>query len=569
MPGCPESPFERSMLKTSLLPVALVIWSGLAPIARSELLAPYQTDADTVLLFHLDEPAGASVAVNGTAGWNGIAVDTQMTSTAVFAGAAGVFGRAASLTDTRGVGIDFDGNGGFSTSGPDRFDFSQLTGTGRSFTVEALLKPSTADLSNHAQIWSGDSSLEGQRGFQFRINSAEKLEYNGLDFGGGNVVATLPLLKAGAWYHVALTYTEIGQAAGQGLFRMYWTELGTGAEEAQLLHSWTAPAITPGVVTQLVLGNEGRGVLNEGFPGLVDEARVSRVARAADDFIFNPATATPYADNTVLHLWHLDGGAAPHADTGNGSRISLTNIGSPAGNATGHENFQTAVAIPGVNDGLSGGAEDTPVTTIFGAGHMTVGWTIEALVKFNSVAGGQREIVSMDDETGDRPFQFVLSNNGTRLRFQAINGDGVEHGALIPTSGPHAFAAGAWYHVAVSYTGDESAAENLKIYWTRADSKATEANVIGTFRMTADVSNGAGDFAVGNERREQGGSSEGLQGFVDEVAITAGAKGAGAFIFGLPNDHDGDGLPDHWEQQIVDADGLDGIVSIADVLPGD
>ncbi|RYD18283.1 MAG: hypothetical protein EOP88_23125, partial [Verrucomicrobiaceae bacterium] len=39
--------------------------------------------------------------------------------------------------------------------------------------------------------------------------------------------------------------------------------------------------------------------------------------------------------------------------------------------------------------------------------------------------------------------------------------------------------------------------------------------------------------------------------------------------FGLPNDHDGDGLPDHWEQQIVDADGLDGIVSIADVLPGD
>lgn len=538
--------------------------------ARSELLAPYQADADTVLLFHLDEIPGASVAVNpGTAGWNGIAVDTQVTSTAVFTGASGVFGRAASLTDTRGVGVDFDGNGAFATDGPDRFDFTGLTGTGRSFTVEALLKPAMADFTNHAQIWSGDSLLLGHRGFQFRINDAEKLEYNGLDFGGGNVVATLPPLKAGTWYHAALTYTELWQTAGQGMFRMYWTELGTGAEEAQLLHSWTAAAITPAVVTQLVLGNEGRGVLNEGFPGLIDEARVSRVARAAGDFIFNPATATPYADNTALHLWHLDEGAAPHADTGNGTRIALTKIGSSTGNATGHENFQTAVAIPGVNDGLSGGAEDTPVTTILGAGHMTAGWTIEALVKFNSVAGGQREIVSMDDETGDRPFQFVLSNNGTRLRFQAINGDAVEHGALIPTGGTHSFVAGEWYHVAVSYTGDEAAAENLRIYWTRADSRATEANLIGIFRMTADVSNGAGDFAVGNERRDLGGSSEGLQGFVDEVAITVGPKGPGAFIFGLPNDHDGDGLPDHWEQSIVDANGADGITSIADVLPGD
>lgn len=539
-------------------------------IALSELLAPYQADADTVFLFHLDELPGSSVAGNAvTSGWNGITVDTQTKTTAVFTGASGVFGGAAALTDSRGVAVDFDGNVEFSDDGPDRFDLTSLTGVGRSFTVEALLKPATADFTNHAQIWSGDSVVMGQRGFQFRINDAEKLEYNGLDFGGGNVVAPLPSLKAGTWYHAALTYTEIGQAAGQGLFRIYWTELGTGAEEAKLLHSWTSGAITPSVVTQLVLGNEGRGVLNEGFPGLVDEARVSRVARAADDFIFNAATATPYADNTTLHLWHLNESAAPHADTGNGTRLALTKIGSPTGNAGSHENFQTAVAIPGVNDGLSGGAEDTPVTTILGPAHMTAGWTIEALVKFNSVTGGQREIVSMDDETGDRPFQFVLSNNGTRLRFQAINGDGIEHGAVIPTSGPHAFVAGEWYHAAVSYTGDETSQDNLKIYWTRADSRATAANLIGTFRMTADVSNGAGDFAVGNERREQGGSSEGLQGFVDEVAITVGPKGAGAFIFGVPNDHDGDGLPDHWEQQIVDANGADGITGIADVLPGD
>lgn len=558
------------MLEKPLLLLILVTWTGLALFCRSEPLAPYQPDPDTVLLFHLDDPAGSPVAGNpGTSGWNGITVDTQTTTTGVLTGAAGVFGRAATLTDTCGVGIDFDGSGGFTTDGPDRFNFTGLTGIGRSFTVEALLKPATVDFTHHAQIWSGDSAELGQRGFQFRINDTEKLEYNGLDFGGGNVVVALPPLKAGTWYHAALTYTEIGQTAGQGLFRMYWTELGTAAGEARLLHSWTAAAITPSVVTQLVLGNEGRGSFNEGFPGLVDEARVSRVARGAGDFIFNPPTATSYADNSALHLWHLDESAAPHVDTGTGTRLALPGIGSPVGNAAAHGRFQTAVSIPGVNDGLSGGPEDTPVTTILGPSHLTAGWTIEALVKFNSVTGGQREIVSMDDETGDRPFQFVLANNGELLRFQSISGDGTGHAAVIPTSGLHAFVAGEWYHAAVSYTGDESSPGNLKIYWTRAGSGATEANLIGTFRMTADVSNGAGDFAVGNERREQGGSSEGLQGFVDEVAISAGPKGPGDFIFAVPNDQDTDGMPDHWEQQIVDADGADGIATVADVLPGD
>ncbi len=550
--------------------VALAVALG-SSFARSQVVAPYLPDANTVYLFHLDEPAGSSSAANvGTAGRAGIAVDANaVTVTDVFAGTAGVFGKSASLANTRGIGIDFDQSGSFSSGGPDRFDFSSLTGTGHAFTLEALVKPSTADFINHGQIWSGESSVEGQRGFQFRIKNTEKLEYNGLDFGGGNEAVALPPIKTTSWYHAALTYAEAGQAAGTGLFKMYWTEVGNSIFEAQVVHSWTAPAITPAVVTQLVLGNKGRGSLNEGFPGFIDEARISRVARGGGDFIFNSPTANPYPDGSSLHLWHLDESAAPHADTGNGTKIALTKIGSSSANATGHKNFNTASSIPGSLDGLSGGAEDTAVTTILGASHRTVGWTIEALVKFNSVAGGQREVVSMDDETGDRPFQFVLSNNGTVLRFLAISGDAIEYGAVLPTSGPHAFVPGQWFHAAVSYTGDEAAAGNLKIYWTRADSGAVEANLIGTFRMTADVSNGAGDFAVGNERRDMGGSSEGLQGFVDEVAISAGPKGAGDFIFGLPNDNDGDGLPDHWEQRIIDANAGDGIVDIGVVLPGD
>jgi len=542
-----------------------------ASSAHGQVLAPYLPDADTVFLFHLDEAAATPSAGNaGSAGRSGITVDgNAATVTDVFTGTAGVFGGSATLGNTRGIGIDFDQNGAFNTNGPDRFDFSSLTGNNHAFTLEALVKPSVADFANHAQIWSGDSAVEGQRGFQFRIRNTEQLEYNGLDFGGGNELATLPPIRTGSWYHAALTYTEAGQASGTGLFKMYWTEVKDSVLAAQLVHSWTAAAITPAVITQLVLGNKGRGSLNEGFPGLVDEARISRVARTADDFIFNSPTAVPYPDGGHLHLWHLDESAAPHADTGSGTRIPLTRIGSPSANATSLENFTKAVSIPGTLDGLSGGAEDTAVTTILGPAHASAGWTIEALVKFNSVSGGQREIVSMDDETGDRPFQFVLSNSGTTLRFQAISGDGLEHAAVIPTSGPHAFVAGQWYHAAVTYTGDETSPGNLKIYWTRADSGAVAANLIGTSSMTADVSNGAGDFAVGNERRDMGGSSEGLQGLIDEVAISVGPKQPGAFIFGLPNDNDGDGLPDFWEQQIIAADTGDSIVGITGVLPGD
>ena len=78
------NPTEPSMPRLSLLPIALATWCGFSMSVRSELLAPYQPDADTVLLFHLDEFPGSSVAANqGTLGWNGIAVDTQTTSTAV------------------------------------------------------------------------------------------------------------------------------------------------------------------------------------------------------------------------------------------------------------------------------------------------------------------------------------------------------------------------------------------------------------------------------------------------------------------------------------------------------
>ncbi|MBK1882525.1 hypothetical protein JIN85_08865 [Luteolibacter pohnpeiensis] len=281
-----------------------------------------------------------------------------------------------------------------------------------------------------------------------------------------------------------------------------------------------------------------------------------------------PATR-PYPNSSFYHQWHLDESTTPFVDTGTGPSFPLVAIGSITPGAESASNFGTSVTLSGAGDGLFGGVEENAVADILGPNHTTAGWTIEALVNFSSVTGGQREIVSMDNEGSNRPFQFVLSDNGSNLRFHSISGDGTPHNAPIPTSGIHAFVANTWYHVAVTYTGDETQANNLRIYWTRVDAGVTEANLIGSFSMTADVSSGTGDFAIGNELRDTGGSSEGLRGQIDEVTISEGPKAADDFIFVNMTDDDGDSLPDEWEQQIIDSDDDDAIRTLADVLPDD
>jgi alpha-L-rhamnosidase len=256
--------------------------------SRSHGSTPYLPDDDTVFLFHLNETAGSSiVSSEGFVGHPGITTDGASAIVTDVIGAAGHFGGAAAFSTARAIGIDSSGDGGFSTAGADRFPLGNLLGPDKAFTLEALVRPNIANFTSHGQIWCADSDAS-TRGFQFRINSTEELEYNGLNFGGGNVKVSLTgLLQANTWYHAALTYTEAGQPTGRGLFTMYWAPVGGSRTEAQVLHTWTSSAITPGFSSQLVLGNEGRGPMSEGFPGLIDEARISRVARAADEFIFS------------------------------------------------------------------------------------------------------------------------------------------------------------------------------------------------------------------------------------------------------------------------------------------
>ncbi len=253
--------------------------------AFDDYLSAYTNDAHTVYLFHLDETAGS-----GTAAWEGsgagsgaYTVDASADEVTDVLGAAGLFGGAADMMGAwseRGIGIDVDTpSDGFEYG--DEINFNTIISNGQ-FTLEALVKPAVSDLTDHGQIWCMDSG-DGSRGFQFRLNSSEQLEWNPINLGGDAVSISVGTLRTNSWYHAAITYSD-------GDYTMYWTPADGSNTQAQVLHTWNSPLTTTSLSAELMLGNEGRYLSGTGsteaFPGLIDEARISNVARSSVDFVF-------------------------------------------------------------------------------------------------------------------------------------------------------------------------------------------------------------------------------------------------------------------------------------------
>ncbi|MCP5546685.1 MAG: BNR-4 repeat-containing protein [Akkermansiaceae bacterium] len=94
---------------------------------------------------------------------------------------------------------------------------------------------------------------------------------------------------ANEWFHVAVTYDASG-GAGTETVKFYWTRVDSGSPAANLVHT-SAPgavAFNSALAAPLVLGNEGRAdAMGETLVGLIDEGRVSDIARTADDFLFS------------------------------------------------------------------------------------------------------------------------------------------------------------------------------------------------------------------------------------------------------------------------------------------
>lgn len=286
--------------------LAVALTSGLFLPGARAAVAPYSTaDADTVHLYHFSEAPGGSVTANsGSAGLSAYTIDanpvTGATVTDVLGalGATG-FGNAVNLTGKTDqlVGFDTNNSGGFQTDqsaailSPDRVTLGSLGLGGTSpFTLEALVNTSSPTANRF--IICTDSSATN-RGFQFRIttggSTGQRLEFNQItNTGGGQRLAEIPnsgthAFATGTWFHAAIVFDGAN-------CQFYWTKVDPSVVHANPLgaaQALTLITAVSGYEGPLVFGNENRAVAAEGINGLIDEVRISKVARKATQFIFS------------------------------------------------------------------------------------------------------------------------------------------------------------------------------------------------------------------------------------------------------------------------------------------
>jgi hypothetical protein len=336
----------------TLLAVALGALVITAQIASAAIVGPYTSDGNTLHLYHFDEVLGGSVTTNnGSAAGNAYSVNLTAASatpptvtTVLGASAYSGFGNAANL-NTSGylIGYDANGSGAYqadvssSSLSADAIAMSTLNmgnGGQTPFTLEAMIAPTV--INQNQEIICTDSSASS-RGFQFKINSSGQLQFQTLNNPTFSLVAAIPTTGPNAfvannWYHVAAVYDGANVT-------LYWTKVDPAMPAANQLNAGAAAIGTSfGTLTGPVcVGGENRAANGEYFRGLIDEVRISKVARAANGgMLFSsaggpavfPTTITPtnspiYAGSVVTlsavvagtapfsaFTWQTDGGSA-------------------------------------------------------------------------------------------------------------------------------------------------------------------------------------------------------------------------------------------------------------------
>ncbi|HEU6448031.1 MAG TPA: BNR-4 repeat-containing protein [Verrucomicrobiae bacterium] len=295
-------------------------------------ILPYNTDVNTLHLWHFDEssaPAIDSMAdgtnlnymIGGATFGNSSAEDfTNCIS----------FGTLA----TSNAVIYPTGSGFAGTAIP--FSFA---GTDGAFTFEALIQigfnPISFIRNQPCQIMNCDANGVGTRVFQLRLDPVGYTGGGGdtnfvrIEFiNGATTVAMVPVPTNGPdaivsnnWYHIAVTYNGSADTTSNLLF--YWTLLDTNRAVADCIYGATMASGLPGLsdaTTIFSIGNSARNPAgNAGnpdlanFPGKIDEVRISDVARAANEFVFQniSVTASSYQAGTSNYPENtLDGNPA-------------------------------------------------------------------------------------------------------------------------------------------------------------------------------------------------------------------------------------------------------------------
>jgi len=288
---------------------------------------------------------------------------------------------------------------------------------------------------------------------------------------------------------------------------------------------------------------------------------VRRLLPCLPPLLAGAAAAAPFMPNQpdahTLHLWHLDEAAPPLADQSRPAQAleGLANgalPGQPSAPGLGSAvSFRAnAGGIPGKSDlagailtarpGLAKGTRDN-VPTGFRYCGPDGAFTYELVAKFDflpSEAGAIAcGLITMEGDDKDRIFNFRVEKEGFLSFLPLPHGGATGLGlATIPTSGPHAIDTEHWFHLAVTYDGNDGATNNLRFYWTRLGPGLTRANPIGGGTLSGDLNGVTGDFAIGNEARSFQGNAEAepFPGLIDEVRISSIARDPTDFFFVPP-----------------------------------
>ncbi|MGC8744513.1 MAG: cadherin-like domain-containing protein [Verrucomicrobiia bacterium] len=273
---------------------------------KGEVSGPYTPDSNTLFLFHFDESDGLVATTNsGSIGGNAFAVNcnpasaTPPTVTGVLGAASYTgFGNCANVGLGSGYLLGFDGNFSGAYEGDvsgtvlsaDRIALSTLgIGVGP-FTLEAMIYPTSS--AGNREIITTDSSA-GTRGFQFRLTTGgttgQRLEFNLIGVSGAQRFADIPITGSHAftlnkWFHVAFVYD--GTYA-----KFYWTAVDPSSLVANQIggdQALTIPSSAASITGPLTFGNENRNVSGENLWGMIDEVRISNIARSPTNMLFNP-----------------------------------------------------------------------------------------------------------------------------------------------------------------------------------------------------------------------------------------------------------------------------------------
>lgn len=265
----------------------ILILIGILSIRGYAIIAgPYPVDEHTLRLYHFDGNANDAAASN--------ALDLTLSNATVTTASYSHFGTALDTFTGGNTAIAYT---------DEKLVGTYFTGTDGAFTFEAMIRPFVAitAIPNHMEIISGDDE-DASRSWQFRITTAGQLEFNNLSVSGNQFLAALPTTgdhayEAGKWYHVAVTYN--GQQGTAANLKFFWTKLdaetGTAVELASFQMSGD---INPDYAPDFAVGNEARSTSGENFEGLIDEVRISSIARESGDMLF---TSNPYIPAFVTH----------------------------------------------------------------------------------------------------------------------------------------------------------------------------------------------------------------------------------------------------------------------------